>query len=266
MTLIQTGLTIILIVSSFFLSANEQQLNTVVKEQIQNHKQEVIAQKKILNLSDKTYSIIDKYLITLDQIENTKNYNKHTKILLQHQTDEIKSIYSQIVEVKKTGKQITPLILKMTKNLEKFISLDIPFLLKERTTRLKEIKKIINRADVSVSEKYRRLVEAYQIENIYGKTIETYEGIQNIKNKKLTVHYLRMGRLVLIYQTMDTKYQGYWDQNKKTWIPLSSRYSKSIKRGIKTAKKQQAPTLLIMPVPSPIKVSVINKLKKDLYE
>ena len=90
----------------------------------------------------------------------------------------------KIVEVKQTGKDIIPLMLEMTNNLEQFINLDVPFLMKERKKRLEEIKKIMDRADVSVSEKYRRLMEAYQVENEYGKTLESYQGIQEIKEKK----------------------------------------------------------------------------------
>lgn len=258
MIIIKTELVIFLITSSLFLSANEIKLNKVIKQQISNYKNSSIAQKKISNLSHKSTDMIDEYFIVLNQIKNTRNYNKHTKILLQNQLTEIKSIYTQIKEVKKTGKEITPLMLEMTKNLETFIHLDVPFLIKERRTRINKIKKIMNRADISVSEKYRRLVEAYQIENIYGKTIEAYEGIQDIQGKKLTVNYLRLGRISLIYQSKDGKKQAYWNQQKQIWVPLSSRYSKVIESGIKTAKKQQPPTLITVPIAAPIKVSAIK--------
>ena len=34
----------------------------------------------------------------------------------------------------------------------------------------------MGRADVTISEKYRRILEAYQVEMDYGRTIEAYEG------------------------------------------------------------------------------------------
>ena len=265
MTLIQFGLAVLLAVSPFFLSADESQLNQVIAEQIKNHQKGAKSQEIVSSLAEKTADLVSEYELTLRQIESVRNYNKQMKTLVQDQVNEIKSIHTQIVEVKQTGKDIIPLMLEMTKNLEQFIILDIPFLREERSKRLKEIKKIMDRADVSVSEKYRRLLEAYQIENEYGKTLEVYQGIQDISKKKISVNYLRVGRVALIYQSLDGKKQGYWDQNKKTWIPLSSRYRKAVESGIKTAKKQQAPTLLTVPVPSPLK-TVMVKQQRDNNE
>ena len=60
----------------------------------------------------------------------------------------------------------------------------------------------MTRADVSVSEKYRRIVEAYQIEIEYGRTIEAYQG----KVDDRTVDFLRAGRVAL--HVPDARRQG----------------------------------------------------------
>lgn len=253
MTLIQIGLTVLIAVSPFFLSANETKLNQVIDEQIKNHQKGAKSQEKVSTLAEETGDLVSEYEITLRQIESTRSYNEQLKKLIEAQKKEMSSIRTQIVEVKQTGKDITPLMLEMIKNLEKFINLDLPFLTEERTKRLDKIKKIMDRADVSVSEKYRRLMEAYQIENEYGKTLEAYQSVQDIDGKKLSVNYLRVGRVALMYQSLNGKKQGYWDHNKKTWVPLSSRYRRAVENGLKTARKQQAPTLLTVPVPAPAK-------------
>ncbi len=238
---------------NLLLSANETQLNKVIEEQIKNHQKGAKSQEKISSMAEETKDIVSEYEVTLRQIESTRSYNEQLKKLIKDQTDEMQSIRTQIVEVKQTSKDIMPLMLEMTKNLERFIDLDIPFLMKERKKRLKEIKEIMNRADVSVSEKYRRLMEAYQIESEYGRTLEAYQGIQDIENKTLSVNYLRMGRIALIYQSLDGTRQAYWNKDKKVWVSLSSRYGRAVEAGLKVARKQQAPSLLTVPVPAPIR-------------
>lgn len=284
MNVIQIGLVVFLAVSPFFLSANENQksvglilpfyrsitpantinhlfasnekkLNQVVEEQMQNHQKGADSQEKVTSLAEETEDIINDYEIILRQIENTRSHNRQVRKLIDDQTAEMSSIRTQIVEVKKTSKDILPLMLEMIASLEKFISLDVPFLLKERKTRVAEIKQIMDRAGVSISEKYRRLMEAYQIESDYGRTIGAYQGFQDVDGKKLSVNYLRVGRIALIYQSLNGKKQAYWDKNQKQWVALPSRYSRAVEGGLKIARKQQAPELLIVPVPAPIKIN-----------
>ena len=84
----------------------------------------------------------------------------------------------------------------------------MPFLLEERRKRIAGLRDIMNRADVSLSEKYRRVVEAYQIEMDYGRTIEAYDGRLGEGDDARTVQFLRIGRVVLMYQTLDGRRDG----------------------------------------------------------
>ncbi|MCJ8275648.1 MAG: DUF3450 family protein, partial [Bdellovibrionales bacterium] len=87
-------------------------------------------------------------------------------------------------------------------------------------------------------------------------TIEAYRGLQQVDGKELTVDFLRVGRISLVYQTLDGKQQGYWDQKERAWKELSSSYRKPIQQGLKMARKQSAPNLIKLPVPAPQEVQV----------
>ena len=77
----------------------------------------------------------------------------------------------------------------------------------------------MDRADVTISEKYRRIVEAYQVEMDYGRTIEAYEGeLASEGGDPRTVQFLRVGRVTLLYQTLDGRETGYWDADRKAWV------------------------------------------------
>ena len=61
---------------------------------------------------------------------------------------------------------------------------------------------MMERSDVSSAEKFRRVIEAYQIENDYGRTIEAYKGTVPINGNPQEVDFLRIGRVSLAYQSV----------------------------------------------------------------
>ncbi len=67
----------------------------------------------------------------------------------------------------------------------------MPFLLEERRDRVAMLKEMMGRADVTISEKYRRIIEAYQVEMDYGRTIEAYEAKLGDGDDARTVQFLR---------------------------------------------------------------------------
>ncbi len=219
-----------------------------VSEQLQVGKEAAQAQKTVDGLDDAARALLDEYRNTLRKVENTKVYNQQLRDLMEAQKSEMVSLRQQIEQVKDTGKDVVPLMKRMLATLEQFVALDVPFLQEERTKRIAGLKEMMARADVSVSEKYRRILEAYQVENDYGRTIEAYRGVHKVNDKELTVDFLRAGRMTLVYQSLDGKKQGLWNQAGRKWQELDSEYSKSIKNGLKIARKQSAPDLLKLPV------------------
>jgi hypothetical protein len=127
----------------------------------------------------------------------------------------------------------------------------VPFLLEERQDRVASLRVLMERQDVTVAEKFRKVTEAFQIENDYGRTIEAYSDTLNIDGEKRLVSVLRVGRVALLYQTEDGDKSGAWDQNAGSWIQLGNEYKNQIKFGLKIARKQVAPDLVLLPVDAP---------------
>ncbi len=210
----------------------------------------IASQKRIDGLSDETESLQRQYREALRQIEALEVYNRQLAELVASQEEEEGSIQEQIDEVELVGRQITPLMLKMIEALAAFVELDVPFLLEERRARVANLEELMGRSDVSEAEKFRRILEAYQIENDYGRTIEAYEGRLESGGEGRTVTFLRVGRLTLVYQTLDGGESGVWDRKQKTWLPLGGEHRIPIRQGLRIARKQAAPDLLRLPVPT----------------
>jgi hypothetical protein len=140
---------------------------------------------------------------------------------------------------------------KMLDTLDRFVEIDLPFQLDERRKRVAALREAMNRADVTVSEKYRRILEAYQIEVDYGRTLEAYQGELGAGEPARTVRFLRLGRVALIYQTLDGEETGYWDAQQQKWVRDDS-YRSAVRHGFAVAEKAVAPDLLTVPIPAPV--------------
>ena len=235
------------------LQAQEPSNEPVVKAQIQNDDEARASQEKISKTASLTNKLLNDYRSTLKEIENAKIYNAQLRKIIESQKKDKIQIIENIRNTRHTDKQIVPLMLEMLSALEQFIQLDLPFLKTERQERLKTIKTLMDRADVTVSEKYRKIMEAYHTEVEYGRTIGVYQGLKNIEGKELTVEFLRLGRLSLIYQTLDSSYQAYWSQKEKKWMSIPSKYKKEVKDGFRTAKKEITSGLVTAWIQPPVK-------------
>ncbi len=219
-----------------------------IKEQLKTFEILEDGQKKVIEIDEKTQELLREYRLTLRKIENTKLYNEQLVKLIASQGQEKESVTKQIEEIQVTNQEIVPLMVFMVDTLDKIIGEDSPFLKEERVKRVEELKLMMSRADVSNSEKYRRILEAYMIENDYGRTLEAYRGLLAYEGQELTVDYLRVGRVSFLYQTLDGRKQAIWNQQKKQWLELGSEYRKPIREALKIARKQLAPDLIKLPL------------------
>jgi chromosome segregation ATPase len=229
--------------------AQAEKINAVIGEQVRAEEAAQASQKRVAMLDSEATNMLAEYRQANAEIGGLKAYNDQLAEQVKSQETEMATMTRQLTEIETTSREALPMMQKMVATLDAFVKLDIPFLLEERTNRLAALKEMMSRADVSVSEKYRRIVEAYQIEIEYGRTIEAYQG----KVDDRTVDFLRAGRVALMYQALDGSETGYWDAGAKKWV-ADDDYEEAIKAGLKVAKKQAAPDFISVPVSAPKEV------------
>lgn len=232
-------------------AAGVEDLDAVVDQRVEANQQGAQSQERIDELADDTEKMTAEYRGLLKQIAAVRVYNRQIDELITSQQAESVSLQAQVDEVEQVGRQVTPLMFEMIDALDLFVKLDSPFLAEERQRRIAGLKEMMTRADVTDAERFRRILEAYQIENEYGRTIEAYSGELTLDGKTRTVDFLRVGRIVLIYQTRDRDEIGRWDQASQSWQPLDSSYRSAVRQGLQMARKQTAPDLLRLPIPTP---------------
>jgi len=188
-----------------------------------------------------------RYAKVLADADVAARYNATLEAQLQSQQSEMTSLQAQIAGMDATAAEIPAMLEKMFEQLDAFVASDVPFLAKERADRVTRLRDLMGQSDKAPGEKFRRLLEAYTIEMEYGRTMEAYHGTLNDGRE---ADFVRLGRISLMYQTADGNEVGYWDQQKKSWVPAPE-YKRSIEVALRIAKQTVAPDLITVPVPAP---------------
>ncbi len=209
------------------------------------------SQTIVSNLSDETQDLLGQYRLVLQQIDRLVAYNDYVERLIVDQEAQIIDIRKQLDQFALIERGIVPLMLDSIDTLDKFIDLDVPFLLEERKARVARLRTIMDLSDVTVSEKYRQIMDAYQIETTYGRDIEAYTGLLEIDGESRQVDFLRIGRTSLTYQTPDQEETGFWNKQAGQWEKLPNKYQNYVTQGLRVARKQVTPNLLELPIEAP---------------
>jgi hypothetical protein len=208
------------------------------------------SQERINGIVDSTRSLEDQYRAINKEIDGLKVYNRLMRAQVEGQVATLDDISLSMDQVDVINRQIFPLMTRMIDALEQSVNLDIPFLMAERTKRINDLELIMERSDVSVAEKFRKVMEAYQIENDYGASSEFYEQSLTIDGETRAFNMLRIGRIGLYFQSDDTKITGRWDNEAREWVVDDSARNE-VRKGLRMARQLIAPELINIPVPAP---------------
>lgn len=232
-------------------AASAQSLQRVVDAEQRRIQQAQASQEKIDGVVQKTRNINEEYKAVNKEIDGLVVYNTLLQRQITNQTLELGDLRESIDQVQVIERQILPLLGRMIEGLEQFVSLDVPFFLDERQTKVADLKTLMENSNVTAAEKFRKVMERWEIENDFGRTIENYTDTLEIDGTEREVEFLRVGRVALLYQTLDGELNGAWDQKARAWVALGSEHRNKIRQGLKMAKKQVAPDILLLPIASP---------------
>lgn len=210
------------------------------------------SQARIDTIADQTTDLLNDYKTVNKEIDGLRIYNQRLEIQIANQLARLEELEDSISQVTVIQRQITPLIIRMIDGLDQFVSLDIPFKEKERSDRIAFLRANIDRSDISAAEKFRQVLEAYKIENEYGRKIQTYSGEVDLDGSGTPrkVDILQVGRIALLAQTTDKEVTAAWGDG--AWQILDpGAYRSAVSKGIRIAKKQAAIDIMTLPIPAP---------------
>lgn len=186
-----------------------------------------------------------KYRITWLQYRQEKN-----RIYIEGVKENIANLEFKKAELNKLREQLEPYLEEVIERLAAFVEQDIPFLPEERQRRLNALRDSMNNYNVPLSEKMRRVfAEGLQIEAQYGKMIEAWEDVTlNLGGADTQVTIFRLGRVGMIYMSIDQTQIGRWNQKTKQWEPLPEDYIRDVRVALDMAQRRRAAEIVDLPI------------------
>jgi CRP-like cAMP-binding protein len=212
---------------------------------IRTNKAAAVSQDRVDQLDDQTKALLERFRKASWQAQQLKVYAQQLEQLTTAQEAERASIERQIAELDNTERELLPLMLRMVDTLEKFVSLDLPFLREERQERVANLRRLLADPEKSIAEKYQRILEAFQIEADYGRSL----GAERADVDGRVGDVLRIGRTALFYLSSDGESVLRWDSAGAKWQPLERRHLDAVRKGLKIARETAAADLLVLPMP-----------------
>ena len=233
----------------------EAPLEPLLQEGLQAQETAREAQRLIERLDDESDAAEEEYRGIRGRLYNLRIYHEQLERQIERQRKRVAALRGQIGRVERTRSELAPLLREMLEALQRFIQLDLPFLPQERAMRVQALRELMDKPQVTLPEKYRRIMEAYLIEIDYGNRLQATNARIEIDGRELGVELLRAGRLALYYRTLDGEQCGRWDPDARRWRALPDKYAPAIAQGLRIARRQAPPDLVILPLPANAKAA-----------
>jgi len=251
-TLLTLGVFTVFLLSLTAVSA--QSLDSSVEAEKQINEKSVASQSRVSDLAREAQNLLIEYRSVVRETESLEIYNDNLERVVNDQRSEVKSINRQLAGLEETNRGVVPLMLEMIAALDQIVEADIPFRIGERRARVQRLHDMMDQAEVTASEKYRRVMEAYRGELEFGRTTEAYSDV--LPTTGQTVDFLRVGRMLLVYQASDQSVTGWFNPATRQFEELDDdRFRFEVKNGLAIARNEKAPNLVMLPVPGPVEAT-----------
>lgn len=244
-TYLSLGFVIALSFSSMSMGSN---LRTAKSIQSETNIASTESQMRIDNIAETSLNRQAEIERLQAEVKSLEVYRSHLISLLQSQDEELQSLNGQINEIKDTRQGIVPLMYDMISGLNEIVENDAPIKLVQRAERIKKLEQMMGQANITDAEKFRRVLEAYQIEMDYGIKLSTFQGQLDNGEQLLEANMLHLGRMSLVARSLNETHYWAWSQNRRQWETLGSEQKASIDHAFSVANQQVAPSLLTLPI------------------
>lgn len=252
-TLVRASLMAAVAATALGGAVQAQQLDQTLQTARQSTTAGAQTQQRIDTLDDQRTDIELEYRALLEQIESQRLFVEQQQVFIRSQENEVTSLQQQIERVDNIERDLAPMMREMVVNLENFVNLDLPFRMEGENGRLARIEglyELLDDPNISPAERYRVILNAYEIEASYGRSLNAYEEEILEDGIPVSVDVLQIGRVAAIRVYADGR-MTIRHSNSSDWESLPGGYEANVTRALRIAQEVTTPSVFLAPLPGP---------------
>lgn len=167
---------------------------------------------------------------------------------IEHRQQRVASLQRDLAESGRLTEEMVPFLTAVVQQLTEQVNGDLPFLTLERQQRLSRLEETLEDDDLSIGEKFRRILEAVQVETAYGRRFDVVQKNITLAAQTTLMNQLQLGRLALFAQSLDGQRSAVYDPVSGQWQPLDDTFNGDLRKAIEMAGKHRPVDLLSLPI------------------
>lgn len=204
-------------------------------------------QQQINQLDDERSDMVGEFRTLLQRKTAAELYARQQAAAVESQEREIASLTDQLSRVDEITSQTVPMLETLIDDLDAFIDADLPFRLEERKDRIARLREYLNDPAISVTERYRQIMDAYTAEMEVGRKTDTWKETISVDDKEVTVDMVLFGRVALVYMDPTGRYAKRYDRDTQSWVDLEGRYKPEIEKAIRIIQGKRTQDVMYVP-------------------
>lgn len=160
---------------------------------------------------------------------------------------EVDRLERRRVEAARLRVMLEPFMDEAVDALSEFVAGDLQFFAKERERRIAFLEASLGDPGIAMSEKLRRILEAYVVEASYGDGVECTGMTLELDGLVVQGSALRVGRLGMFFLSTDGKVAARLERA-TGWSRLSDEERGDLARAMEMADRKRAHALVALPV------------------
>ncbi|MEL6664852.1 MAG: DUF3450 domain-containing protein [Pseudomonadota bacterium] len=204
-------------------------------------------QQQINQLDDERSDMVGEFRTLLQRKTAAELYARQQAAAVESQEREIASLTDQLSRVDEITSQTVPMLETLIDDLDAFVDADLPFRLEERKDRIARLREYLVDPNVSVTERYRQIMDAYTAEMEVGRKTDTWKETITVDDKEVTVDMVLFGRVALVYMDPTGRYAKRYDRETSSWVDLESKYKAEIEKAIRIIQGKRTQDVMYVP-------------------